>query len=394
MRLFSLVAVLAFASGAAASAQTIPARGEALTFDVASWNIENFGTGSGGAAQRQNAIEVIRQADIDLWALQEIVDVADFNLMVQALQPDGYEGILGPAPRLGGDQRLAYIYKPDVVTVVATRTILNSSEFDFAYRYPFEMFASVTVGGSTQSMQIINLHAKCCGDTASYERRQRAATALKEYTDQLAQDNRTVLVLGDFNDELNQSIAGGLSPYRPYRQDAATYTIATRGLDDANTPTFCSNSSCTSGSTLDHLLFTQDLAASYVIDSGDRYDELVSSISSYTSTTSDHLPVLAQFSFVSVSGESAPDASGVDLLPTAPNPFRELATVRFSLAEPGPARVDVFDALGRRVAGTTATYAAGEHTVPLDGARLGAGLYVVRLTASGVTATQTLVRAR
>lgn len=394
MRLFPIFAALAFAFGAAASAQTIPPKGAPGTFDVASWNIENFGTGSGGATQRQNAIEVIRQADIDLWALQEIVDVSDFNLMVDALRADGYEGILGPAPRLGGDQRLAYIYKTDVVTVVATRTILNSSEFDFAYRYPFEMFASVTVGGATQSMQIINLHAKCCGDTSSYERRQRAATALKQYTDQLAQDNRTVVVLGDFNDELNQSIAGGLSPYRPYRQDADTYTIATRNLDDSNTPTFCGNSSCSSGSTLDHLLFTQDLAASYVADSGDRYDELVSSIASYTSTTSDHLPVLAQFTLVPVAEEATPEAGGVELLAAAPNPFRERTTVRFRLAKPGPVHVDVFDALGRRVAGTTAAYATGEHSVHIEGAPLAPGFYVVRLTASGVLATQTLVRTR
>ena len=394
MRLFSFLSALALLVGAAASAQTIPARGEAATFDVASWNIENFGTGSGGAVQRDNAIEVIRQADIDLWALQEIVDVADFNLMVEALRPDGYEGILGPAPRLGGDQRLAYIYKPDVVTVVATRTILNGSEFDFAYRYPFEMFASVTVGGATQSMQIVNLHAKCCGDGESYQRRQRAATALKAYTDQLAQDNRAVLVLGDFNDGLNQSIAGGLSPYRPYRQDTDTYTIATRALDDDGTPTYCASSTCASGSTLDHLLFTQDLAASYVADADARYDELVASIDRYTSTTSDHLPVLARFTLVPVAGEPAPPASGVELLAAAPNPFRDAVTVRFRLAEPGPARIDVFDALGRRVADAAASFGSGEHAVRLDGAPLGPGLYVVRLTASGVTATQTLVRAR
>ena len=203
-----------------------------------------------------------------------------------------------------------------------------------------------------------------------------------------------LIVLGDFNDGLNQSIAGGLSPYRPYRQDAATYTIATRGLDDDDIPTFCSSSSCTSGSTLDHLLFTQDLAASYVADSGDRYDELVTAISNYTSTTSDHLPVLAQFTLMTVAGEPAPQASGVTLLPAAPNPFREAATVRFHLAEPGPAQIDVFDVLGRRVAGTTAPYTAGEHTVRIDGTMLGAGIYVVRLTASGVTATQTLVRSR
>ena len=90
MRLLSLLAVLLAASGA--FAQTIPPRGTEATFDVASWNLEHFG----GTTQRQNAVEVIRQADLDLWALQEIESVTDFNLLVQDLEADGYAGILGP----------------------------------------------------------------------------------------------------------------------------------------------------------------------------------------------------------------------------------------------------------------------------------------------------------
>ena len=393
MRLFSLFVSFVFvASGA--TAQTIAPRGTEATFDVASWNIENFGTGAGGTQQRLNAAAVIRQADIDLWALQEIVDVNDFNLLVQELEQDGYAGILGPQPRLGGDQRLAYIYKPDVVTVVATRSILTQNENDFAYRYPFEMFASVTVGDAVQSMQIINIHAKCCGDQASYGRRSRAAAALKNYTDQLANDNRALIVLGDFNDELNQSIAGGLSPYRPYYTDTATYTIATRELNQSNTPTYCSNSSCTSGSTLDHLLFTQDLAASFLPASGDRYGELVASIQNYRESTSDHLPVLASFTLVVVADEPAPEAAGVALLAPAPSPFRESTALRFRLDEPADVRLDVVDVLGRHVMSASGPYAAGEHAVTLDGSDLASGVYVVRLETGGVVQTRTVVRTR
>ena len=278
------------------------------------------------------------------------------------------------------------------MTVIATRTILSQNEYDFAYRYPFEMIASVAVGGATLSLRIIDIHGKCCGDAESYNRRVAAAEALKNYTDQLALDNRTVLVLGDFNDELNQSIAGGLSPYRPYYTDTATYTIATRELNQDNIPTYCSNSSCTSGSTLDHLLFSNDLAASYVEDSGDRYDELVSAISNYTSSTSDHLPVLAQFTLATVAGEPAPEATGVALLAPFPNPFREAATVRFRLDAPAEVRLDVLDVLGRRVGGASGAYAAGEHAVQLGGADLASGVYIVRLDAAGEVRTQTLVR--
>jgi endonuclease/exonuclease/phosphatase family metal-dependent hydrolase len=392
MRLFSLLlSAIVVASGA--FAQDVPPRGDDATFDVATWNIENFGSGSGGTLQRQNVVEVIRDADVDLWALQEIVDVNDFTAVLQELLNDGYRGVLGPDPG-GGGQRLAYIYDEAVVTVIATRTILSGNEFNFAGRLPLEMLANVTVNGRSQSLRLINFHAKCCGDRRSYDRRVAAATELKEYTDDQVESGRTVLLLGDFNDGLNLSTAGGLSPYRPYRQDTDTYTIATRDLDDDDVPTFCSNSSCTSGSTLDHLLFSNDLAASYIPDSGDRYIELVSAISGYTSTTSDHLPVVASFTLVSVSGEAAPEASGVALRAPQPNPTRGVASLLFRLDAPGPVRLDVFDARGRRVAGLAGTYAAGEHAVDLDTAPLAPGVYAVRLAAGGAVATQTFVRAR
>jgi len=393
MRLFSLVAVLALASGVLSAGAQIPPQGEAATFDVATWNIENFGTGSGGAAQRASVADVIRAADIDLWALQEIVDVSDFNALLQELENDGYRGVLGPNPG-GGGQRLAYIYNETVVTALATQSILSGNEFAFAGRLPFLMIARVDVNGQSQSVRVINIHAKCCGDTQSYSRRLAAAEVLKDYTDGEIDRGRTVLLLGDFNDRLNVSTTSGqLSPYRPYRTDTDDYTIATFDIDRLNVPTYCSNSSCSSGTALDHLVFSNDLAASYVEDSGDRYIELVQAIPGYTNTTSDHLPVFAQFTLIPTAGEPAPEASGVELMMPAPTPFRETTAIRFRLAEPGPARIEVVDALGRHVAGTVGTFSAGEHAFHVNGTSLAAGVYVVRLTASGATATQTLVRA-
>lgn len=394
MRLTLFLAVLALACGASSADAQIPPRGETASFDVATWNIENFGTGSGGATQRGLVADVIRAADIDLWALQEIVDVNDFNALLQELENDGYRGVLGPDPG-GGGQRLAYLYNETVVTSLATQSILSGNEFNFAGRLPFLMLARVDVNGQSQQVRVINIHKKCCGDLQSYNRRVAAAQALKEYTDNEIDRGRTVLLLGDFNDRLNVSITSGqLSPYRPYRTDTDDYTIATFEIDRLNVPTFCSNTSCSSGSAIDHLLFSNDLAASYVPDSGDRYIELVQAIANYTSTTSDHLPVFARFTLIPTSGDSAPEDAKVELLPPSPSPFREATSIRFRLAEPGPARVDIFDALGRRVAGVAQTYTAGEHTVRIDGTSLAAGIYVARLTASGATATQTLVRTR
>ncbi len=92
---------------------------------------------------------------------------------------------------------------------------------------------------------------------------------------------------------------------------------------------------------------------------------------------------------------SAPGDPARLLSPAYPNPFARSTTLGFALAEGGPVRLVVYDLLGREVARLAdRPMAAGEHTVTLDGARLPAGSYVVRLEAEGRVETQrvTLVR--
>ena len=396
MRALRLVALAALLAPALA-AQTVPPRGADATFDVASWNLEFFGVPSQGpsdAVQLSNVIAVMEQAEIDLWALQEVVDTDEWQQLLQALQDDGYAGRLGPSVSSSStfDQKLAFVYDRDVVQVVRTQTILSSYDYEFAGRLPFEMQARVTAGGETRTIYVINVHAKASTDAESYERRVAAAAALKDYIDDRAARGDEVVLLGDYNDYLLRSTrAGQTSPYRAFVEDAG-YVAATRPLEEAGVPTYCTNASCTSGSTRDHLLFTAGLADVYVTDSGDRYAELLTSVPNYPTSTSDHLPVLAQFSFLTTDAASGPDAVAV-LLDPAPSPFRGRTRLRFRLAAAADVRLEVFDVLGRRVASLAGAFGDGEHAVPLDGAALAPGLYVVRLEAAGEVRTRQLVRA-
>lgn len=78
-----------------------------------------------------------------------------------------------------------------------------------------------------------------------------------------------------------------------------------------------------------------------------------------------------------------------------PNPSRGPARVAFRLGAPGPARLDVFDTLGRRVAVLAeGLHGAGVHHAALDPDRLGlaAGLYVLRLqTGDGIASRRWVV---
>ncbi len=83
---------------------------------------------------------------------------------------------------------------------------------------------------------------------------------------------------------------------------------------------------------------------------------------------------------------AGPDGSGLAVR-VAPNPVVGNARVALA-AEAGPARVDLFDALGRRVAVLhDGVLAAGRQSLDLRTADLPAGLYVVRLVQDGRIAT-------
>lgn len=394
-----LAAALAAVLPLAVAAQTVPAKGDPLTFEVASWNVEFFGEPSLGppdAVQLSNVAAVIGQAEIDLWALQEVVDRTEWSDLLSQLQTAGYAGRLGPQVSNDSrfDQKLAFIYDPSVVQVVGTRTILDEFAYEFAGRLPFEMQARVTIGGDARTIYVVTFHAKASTGSEDYTRRAGGAAALKEYIDGRVARGEEVILLGDFNDYLTRStLSNRASPYASFVSDT-TYTAATLPIEQAGRPTYCTNAACTSGSARDHLLFTRGLTDAYVAGSGDRFYELISAVPSYTSSTSDHLPVFARFAPRATADEDGPEAGPVALLPAAPSPFRTETALRFRLDAPADVRLDVVDVLGRRVASVAGSFGTGAHTVPLDGAGLAPGLYVVRLDADGIQRTQTVVRAQ
>lgn len=80
------------------------------------------------------------------------------------------------------------------------------------------------------------------------------------------------------------------------------------------------------------------------------------------------------------------------LSPAAPNPFNPTTTLCYSLDETGPARLAVFDLLGREVAVLHEGLAsAGEHAVVFDAADLPGGLYFARLVAADRQAVRKLL---
>ncbi len=133
-------------------------------------------------------------------------------------------------------------------------------------------------------------------------------------------------------------------------------------------------------------------AASLAI--GAKYD-YIQGVLSYSFGNFKLLPqYLSDLAIATALGDGAlPEGFGLGR--TYPNPARTAAAIPFSLGQAGFVTLDVYDALGRRVARVLAEdRPAGAQEARFSTEALGAGLYLVRLTAGGEWQTQPLVVVR
>ncbi len=106
--------------------------------------------------------------------------------------------------------------------------------------------------------------------------------------------------------------------------------------------------------------------------------------------------LVVNYEFITdVADRSQPTAGGFRLLGASPNPFNPTTAISYQMSAVSNVRLDVFDALGRRVRTlVNETQTVGAHRATFDASGLPSGLYLVRLTAGGRVATQraTLIR--
>ncbi|NNE70606.1 MAG: T9SS type A sorting domain-containing protein [Rhodothermales bacterium] len=367
-----LLALLAVPS----EAQTVTRIGSVATLDVAAWNIRQFQTGD---PQMAHVVATMEQSGVDLWALQEVTSSAVLSALLSRLG-DEWDGRLSTSSNLYS----AFVFRKDVISIRSVGPMFSSGQFsyEFAGRPPFVLDANVTVGGQTVQMMFVTLHMKCCSDNTSFERRQDASTAMKNRLDFLHTSDWLV-VLGDFNDETERSITFGKpSPYANFVSDAEYDFL----ISDGVVGTFCgSDSRCRTGSTIDNILVSSEVAPTLVAGSADRYSELLTELPSYTSSTSDHLPVVARFDLAASTAAEVLPSTGT-LAEVWPQPVRESLNVR--LAE--PARIEIWDILGRRV--MVIDSPAGPSRMDLGA--LSPGLYLLRTIAKTSVSSRPIVIGR
>jgi len=392
---FLLIGLLSL-SAASARSQVLPMVGSEATFEVATWNIEWFGSSSNGpsddAQQFENVRKVIAETGIDVWALQEISDTRLFDDLLDALGTN----FAGALATNSGQQRIAFIYDTRVIRLRSQIShILEDFGADFASRPPIQMDARVTIDGTTVDFTLITVHMKAFADFGSYEKRLAASTRIKNRIDFTLLSGEPVIVLGDLNDEIRRSITSGReSPYANFRDDAQDYFFATLELEDRNAATFCGSSpDCATGSTIDHILLTNEAAALYEEGSADRMENLLSDLPQYLARTSDHLPVYALFDLGLGTDVDDPAEipGGLTLTNIFPLPSNSFTTVEISTTRPTDVTIEISDLLGRVVLShVDARSTIGSRTVTLDTSGLSSGVYHLRVMAGQASAGRLL----
>jgi endonuclease/exonuclease/phosphatase family metal-dependent hydrolase len=368
------------------------------TFKVVNWNIEWFGGSLGPTdnnLQQANVLRAMQQMNADVYALGEIVNVTNLQAVVNALP--GYAFILADfcsastnATGCRSDQKLAFVYKTSTVTRLNHRGVMRvggspNASYNWSNgRFPFLMEADVLSNGITNRVQFIAVHAKA--NTAdfitSYNRRKAAATELRDSL-MLRNPTGNWVVLGDYNDDLDRTITTQIAPdvtssYSSFLSEPSFVNV-TLPLSLAG-----QRSTVSYPDVIDHVTISDEMNRFYIANSARILRaEMESLIPNYGTTTSDHYPVMTEYSF-----SQAITNSGLNYGFSADEklPFKTRALqIGFELQVYADGLADVktsfnlFDLQGRSASSFNGIPIGGKIKATFNTQNLSKGIYVVNI---------------
>ncbi len=304
---------------------TIPVTGNTYnpdnTLEVVNYNIEWFGSTAAGLGptdknqQEANIKTILSNVKADVFGLLEVVDIARLQRVVSSMP--GYSMVVSDFgsyadnasdPDYAGAQKLAFVYKTAMFSNVKISDFLRSTEAqnlpDFNYwsggRFPYVMDADVTLNGVTKHVTFVLIHAKAntSPTLTAYQRRKSGADDLKAVLD-ANYPGKNFVILGDFNDDLNQTVTAGITPpvtsYSSFTNDPANYFPLTLPLSIAGKKSTVSYSSV-----IDNVIVSKTMNTFYVNGTAEVLNSVAGLVANYGNTTTDHYPVLTRYAFGNV----------------------------------------------------------------------------------------------
>jgi exonuclease III len=262
------------------------------TFDIITWNIENFPKHNPETTDLLTTILPGLRAECI--AIQEVGSTGDFSRMMNNLPGWGY--------RLSssGDTKTAIIYNSETVQIDSSATIFTGMSNPFP-RAP--LLLKLTWQG--EQIILISMHLKAFGDNYIDEtdeddeemRRRYACQLLDEYIDQYFPNDK-VIVVGDTNDQIQEPAAYNV--FNVFLTQPAAYRFADMSIAQNITQQNCSYPGYMSH--IDHILITNELFtsltnASNYVRTINVENYIAGGMISYDNFISDHRPVGARFRF-------------------------------------------------------------------------------------------------
>lgn len=318
------------------AATTIPADS---TLDVTCWNVEWLGNTTTSpsalgptneAQQMTNVMAVMNNIKSDIFCIEEVCDHKQFIARAKIDLPKykvkcqtKYYSHFFDSPETTSattfSQKVCFVYDSTVVTAVDSISLLanlygyNLTPVPTPYpnnwasgRLPFMFIGDVKVGNVTKQIHFVGLHAKSGSAVADYNRRKQDVIDLKAQLD-TSYPNANIIMLGDYNDDLDTSIAAGkASSYANFVNDNINYKQISRALS------LCGVSSTAKYTDIiDHFLMSNEfgiipstgpnpapsISGIYYLDKTINVSRPINYVANYATTTSDHYPVNARFRF-------------------------------------------------------------------------------------------------
>jgi endonuclease/exonuclease/phosphatase (EEP) superfamily protein YafD len=386
------------------------------TLDVVNWNIEWFGSPAQAPAddnlQQANALAILTALNADVYGLTEIVDTARLGTVVRQL-PGGYRyrvaefASLAPdanSPNFVSAQKLVFVYRTSVVSNPTFSGLLRCPgntttcpQYNAwaSGRFPYLMEADVTVNGQQQRVNFVLIHGKANENTSvadaqeAYDRRKAGADALKTELDTRF-GTGNVLVLGDFNDDLDQTVASGINTtatsFSSFTTDAANYVALTLPLSQTG-----QRSTVDFGDVIDHVVVSSELNTSYLPGTAQIRTDLAAQIPNYANTTSDHFPVLTRFSFGYVTATSSANKLNAQL-EVYPNPATHSVQLRLPAAAGKAVQLQVSSADGRTITQASGSLEQVNQQFNQQLSILSSGVYILRITSASQTYVKRIVK--
>ena len=409
----SYVGTLTLAT-AGATSKTVALSGDtydlATTLELVNWNMEWFGSSSATLGptdknlQQTNATAVLTALKADVYAVCEVVSLTRIQQVVAALSAatnttyaymisdfgsyadDANDPDYAECQKLGFIYNTAVVSNPTFVGLLRCTQAQNCPAFNAwaSGRFPYMMTATVTLGGVAKQVRFIVIHAKANSTASSandYARRKLGADLLKAELDTKYPNDNIVLV-GDYNDVLNGTIATGVTPavssYDSFVQDVTNYSAITLPLANSG-----AQSTVSYKTVIDNVIASKAMATLYLPASVAVRTDITSTIANYGNTTSDHYPIFSRYTY---SNALAAKAASRAQLALYPNPVTN--TMRIELPETGSnLSLQVYTTDGRLVVKGTGSVEQLNQQLGQRLNGLSSGLYLIQVVGAQNTYT-------